>query len=281
MSLHFHTFIDHTETVEFSNEHLVSYVTLGKNYIHYTVMDTNQHLCLLTKAIYNLKGIIGQSEFDTLLADNAIRNSQVVHIAVDTAKHTLVPSSLFSTDHYGSYFSPLYELEKEEIINAQTIAPEITQLYVVRKPSLQYLNNEFNEVHIYSNTACLLHSYLQIVGSFEGGDCIFIHVAFGSIVITLFTKNQLQYMQSFEIAGESDVLYCLLNVLQLHQLEVGNTTVFLTGFSDRQNEIATLLGTYIHVETIDMNVVKNDSPSLQNFPIPILFNQYSLISCAS
>ncbi|MBK7692161.1 MAG: DUF3822 family protein [Bacteroidetes bacterium] len=281
MSLQFHTFIDYTESVEFSNEHLVSYITLGKNYIHYSVMDTKQQICLLTKAIYNVKGIIGQSEFDTLLADNALRNSSVVHIAVDTAKHTLVPTSMLSPDHFESYFSPLYELETEEIINAQSIDPEITQLYVVRKASLQYLKNEFREARIYSNTACLLHSYLKIVTSVEEQNPVFIHTSFGSMVITLFTKKQLLYMQSVEISGESDVLYCLLNVLQLHQIEVHNTTIFLTGFSDRQNAIASLLATYIHVETIEIDRIQNENQGLQHFPLPILFNQYSLISCAS
>ncbi len=279
MSLQYHTFIDNTESIEESKDHLISYITLGKNYIHYSVMDANSKECLLTKALFNLKGIIGQSEFDTLLADNAVRNSNIVHIAVDTAKHTLVPSALLAKDHYESYFAPLFELEKEEEINAQEIDKEMTQLYVVKKATLLYLKNEFKEVHFYSNTACLLHSYLKVASIHIGQPQIFIHAGFSSFTITLFKDNKLHYLQSFEMIGDSDVLYCLLNVLQWHQIEMGSVGVYLTGFSDRQNQIAELLSNYFIVETIDYNSAKIERPYLQNFPIPILFNQYSLITC--
>lgn len=281
MSLQNHIFIDNTHLLEKADDNVISFITLGKNYIHYSISDEGKNNMIFVKTIYNAAGTVGLAEFDTLLSDNILRKSSVVHIAIDSAKQTLLPTQFLADNNREAYFNHIYEIEKGEEILSQKVNDEITELYVIKKGTLSYLKSEFSNIKIYSHSACILKSYVQAAAGLKENNSVFIHTAHDSFYFTLFSNGKLHFYQSFDLISSSDVLYCLLNVLQLQQVEMNEVKVYLTGFSHIQNEIADLLGNYFITGTIDESTFGRKIPDTPAFPMHILFNQYSLISCVS
>lgn len=281
MSLQSHIFIDQLDLPENANCVVNAYITLGKNYIHYSLLNKQNGNILFTKSIYQDAGIIGQSDFDSLLSDPILRNASSVAIAIDTAKQTLIPNSLLDETNYASYFKSIFEIEKEEEIYSQKIDSEITELYVIKKATISYVKNEFKQIAFYSNSACLLSAYSQLVHKLNFSHIAFIHASHDSFFFGLFIQKKLHYAQLFDLRASSDILYCLLNLLQLQKIEMSEVGIYLTGFSYGQNEIADLLGSYFSLDTLDLQKIDSEPFGNANFPLHILFHQYSLISCES
>ncbi len=280
MSLQNHIFIDNTHLLKKVNGNLISFITLGKNYIHYSISNESKNDLYFVKTIYNESGTVGQAEFNSLLSDHLLRKSSLVHIAIDTAKQTLLPTCFLADNNREAYFNHIYEIEKEEEILVQQVNDEITELYVIKKATRSYLKSEFPSIKIYSHSACILKSYIQATEKLKEKNVVFIHTSHDSFYFTLFKNGKLHFYQAFDLISSSDVLYCLLNVLQLQQIEMNDVKVFITGFSHIQNEIADLLGNYFITGTLNENAFDKISV-ITAFPMHILFNQYSLISCAS
>ena len=108
-----------------------------------------------------------------------------------------------------------------------------------------------------------------------------LHTSHDTFYCTFFNKRQLQFYQSFDLTSSSDVLYCVLNILQWQKADMKDLQLFLTGFSHKQNEIAQLLSDYVNVETFTADTLQKKVTDTTHFPVHILFNQYSLLSCVS
>jgi len=279
MGLQHHIFIDHTDLLPQVAPPVMAFITLGKNYIHYNILQQDTKEQLFVKTLYTSDGNIGQDEFDSLLSDTLLRNASTVHLAIDTAKQLLIPTSLLSAHNHAIYFNHLYEIEKEEEIKTQQVSQEITELYVVKKASVSYLTNEFKQLKIYSHSACLLHTYFSVINQLKKSSVVFLHSAHDSFHISYFKNNELQYTQSFGYKTPADILYCVLNTLQWQQAAIPDVAVYLTGFSLQQQAIVDILTQYMEIDTLQSAHFANISFDIQHFPIPILFNQFSLISC--
>ena len=98
MGLQHHIFIDHTDLLPQVAPPVMAFITLGKNYIHYNILQQDTKEQLFVKTLYTTDGNIGQDEFDNLLSDTLLRKASSVHLAIDTAKQLLMPSiSITST----------------------------------------------------------------------------------------------------------------------------------------------------------------------------------------
>lgn len=276
-----HIFIDNIHLLQNDKEQVISYITLGKNYIDYTITNKDRSHILFAKATHKADGSIGQPEFDSLLADGVLRNSSEVHLAIDTIKQTLIPTKLLSNQNREVYFNSIHDIEKDEDILDQQVNQEITELYVVKKSTISYLKNEFKQVKIYSHSACLLSTYTKRLTGPKTAATIFIHTSHDTFYFTFMKRGELQYYQSFDLISASDILYCLLNVLQWQQVNMRDVKLYLTGFSQHQNDIASLLANYFSTATFDQNSFDTKIADMENFPVHILFNQYSLMSCVS
>jgi hypothetical protein len=279
MSLRDHIFIDNVYLVK-NAEPTFAYITLGKKYIHYTISNEDKSQLFFVKSFYKKEGKIGQLEFDELLSDQLLRQSADVHIAIDTHKQVLLPQAFLVAEDLAVYFSDLHEIEQDEEIFKQEIDPEITELYLVKKGTVSYLKNAFKKTKIYSHSACLLKTQLKQQGVAKP-QVIYIHTSQDSFQLTYFSKGKLHYYQSFDLTAASDILYCMLNVMQWHQADMKETQVVLTGFAEIQHEIAALLSTYFEVGTFELSSYPAHAFDTEHFPAHILFHQYALISCAS
>ncbi|MCC7030901.1 MAG: DUF3822 family protein [Chitinophagaceae bacterium] len=278
MSLHEHLFIDDSYLANNGQLPTIAYISLGKNYIHYTISSHDKSRLLFVKSLHNPNGNIAQDEFDHLLTDQLLRHCATVNIAIDTQKQILMPAKLLFDENPAIYFEGIYDIEKDEEIGKQEIDADITELYLLKKNTVAYLKNVFNEIKIYSQSACIVKTQMQIQSAASG---ICIHTSHDTFHLSFFKNQQLHFYQSFDFKAASDILYCILNVLQWQQAGMKDVKVLLTGFATIQQEIATLLSTYFEMSTFESKSEGKQSFDTEHFPAHILFHQYSLILCAS
>ncbi len=280
MALQHHIFVDQLHLIENDQAPLASFITLGKNYIHYSICHADKPALYFSQSLYSPDGPIGKTEFDSLLSDRLLSRSARVSIAIDSGRQTLVPAALLTADKREIYFDQLHEIDKDDVLMSQSLNDEITELFLVKKPTLAYFKNVFSNIHIVSHSACLLMQYLQKAKKNPQQNFFFIHCAHERFYMSVFKKGSLQFYQSFDFLQPSDILYNLLTVVQNVSLNFQDVRLLLSGFSFQQNDIAALLSAYCTCETFgseDADLPKKP----EGLPLHILFHQYSLISCVS
>ena len=268
-----HLFIDNFSSKIATEKVCSGYIVIGENYLQLAVKLQDELSFIFCKTWYNSEGNITKEYFDILLLEPALKQCTHFFVCIDTPKFVEVPTSFLSKENNHLFFENLQIIESDEQILEQKISKEITELFVAKKATIQMLKNQWNDVKILSNSACLLTQNMKLVTQ---NWSLFVHTNQTGFFLSLFEKNKLYLHNFYEMSNEEDVLYAVMNVMVQKEIEMKNLQFYLTGFAQNQQNIYELLSTYIQVQTIE-----NEEMKKQLFPTHILFNLYSFMLCAS
>ncbi len=154
-------------------------------------------------------------------------------------KSTLVPSSLFNTQHLRSYLdfvAPLDELD--EIHFRQINMPEAMAVFAIPSPMAAAVNMYQPNTVFHHQCIPIIHRLREL----QPVNGLYLHLSSGLASVALYTGGRMVLYNTFGIHAFADAVYYVSYLLQQWQLLPAGTTIYLSGRLQDSDEI--LLRTY-------------------------------------
>ena len=255
-------------------------ILLGKNYLTYCISDVAYKTVFHLKHFYFENKVVGKNDFDEILADENIKKSSRINIAIDSFKSVLIPNELLDESKYPTYFTLLHEIVKEEIILKQTFNSSIHDLFAVKKSTIQFLESRLKNVHFYNASACLLNNYPDFIVS-ENQHSIFISLKDENIVLTIYQKTSLILHQIYAYTDALDIVYYVINACKQLNINLETSGIQLHGEVNQIENISSALKRYFPVVRFTTRIKEIQYPdALYSQPTHNFFNLFSILKCA-
>lgn len=255
-------------------------ILLGKNYLTYCISDLNYETVFHLKHYYFENKVVGKNDFDEILADEHIKNSKRVNIAIDSFKSVLIPNDFFIEDKKNSYFKHLHELNKEEIVLVQRFKSSIIDLYAVKKSSIQFLESRLKNVHFYNASACLLNNYPEFIIK-EHQHSFFISIKDENIVITFYKQNNLMLHQTYSYVEANDIVFYIANISNQFNVDKEQIGIQLHGEVVQIDSVFSSLKKYFSNVRFTTRIKDIQYPdTLYAQPVYNFYNLFSIFKCA-
>ncbi|HPI55112.1 MAG TPA: DUF3822 family protein, partial [Chitinophagaceae bacterium] len=173
-------------------------ILLGKNYLSYVLADATSLKIYALKHYSFQDKVLSKSDFDAILSDNQLRKASSYTVAIDSAKSTLVPTSLFIQDQAVDYLKLSVDIDPEEMVSTQTVG-DITNIYALKTSTVQFLEQRLKKVTCMDASACLLKTYPPQIIHEHTHSC-FISVKDQMICLTIYQKQDLLLHQLYAVS---------------------------------------------------------------------------------
>lgn len=227
------------------------YSNLDDEYIylaHFPDFKINIYQVLIPR----IKDLLNNPQIETL-----IKSSTKVKVAVNEARFTLIPESIYDA----SKMEVVFKMQNQLLAHEELESKSITDLqhrivFPINDLLKSYLQETFEEKLELSSYA---EEILNLVSSYTERRSIF-HVDFSHERLSISFKkdNQLLFHNSFNFSNEEDAIYFIVYTLEKLQLSVQETEVSITGNAlNKDSQLIEDLGKYVSkLDWLDLSKFK-------------------------
>ncbi len=253
---------------------------LGKNYLSYVISDAGFTQVHLLKHYYLQGKVLGKNDFNAILTDPVFKNVKKVKIAIDSARSTLVPTSLFDPKEANTYFELIHDLPSEEELHTQSLKDNMTSVFSIKKSTVAFLQSFYKNATFCDASSCLLDTY-PVVLTNEEQHSLFVCVKDDNATLSLYDKNKLNLHQIYTEIGVSDITYHIANILSVNEIAKEKVTIQLHGESKQVPVVFAELSLYFPNMKYCNRVSALKYPdSMLAQPTHYFFNLLSVVTCA-
>ncbi|HEX8277631.1 MAG TPA: DUF3822 family protein, partial [Segetibacter sp.] len=197
------------------------------------------------------------SLFKTISADSKLFNKaySATQVFINNESSMLVPVFNFNTEIAADYLNVIFGEDPFSKVQFEHLPIEPGMMNVFRVPEelttvLQHNLTQVTFEHTYSNVVKIVASDIS---AFPSG-CIYIQFYNTSIIVTVVKNGKLQIIQSFIYETEEDVIYYLLNLTRLFELNTVDLSIQISGLIDLDLTLyKELIAYFKHVEVQNVN----------------------------
>jgi hypothetical protein len=257
------------------------FILLGKNYLNYALLD-EEHAIVYTIRHFDFKNqTIGKSDFDEILSDRTLQKSTRFFMAVDTLKTTLIPNEFYTSTSKLDYIKHLFDLTNEEELHEMKLNNDMTDLFVLKKDSIQYLKNRLRNVLFFDANASVLNTYPTHIHT-EDESSIFVALKHSSVTLTTYKSKQLIHHQVYSFSDLDDILFYIANIIKHQNLNAKTIGIHVQGESSNIQQAHDLLSNHFnHVRFCSRLHELSYPEELFSQPSHYFFNLFSLVLCVS
>ena len=158
---------------------------------------------------------------------------------------TLVPKSLYDKNNKADYLKFNSKILRTDFITKDDITiNDSVNIYVPYVNINNYIFETFGAFVYKHSSSILIDSALQKIKDSEKPE-VLININRSTIELLVVDKNGLQLFNVFEYNSKEDFIYYVLFVFEQLKLDVENTLVKLSGYIDKDDEIFSILYTYV------------------------------------
>ena len=168
---------------------------------------------------------------------------------------SFVPKALYNENNKADYLKFNSKILRTDFITADDIAiNESVNVYVPYVNINNYIFETFGEFVYKHSSSVLIDSILQKDDTKES-PIVYINSNINTIELVVIDKGQLQLFNVFEYHTKEDFIYYVLFVFEQLNLDVETTPVKLSGTIDKNDELYSMLYTYVrHIDFITPNL---------------------------
>jgi hypothetical protein len=192
---------------------------------------------------------------------------------------TLVPDAYFDEGLNKEFTNLMYgNLEKGLVQNEKIPWWDIYNVYRIPTDIQKLLQFKFTSAKQFHYYSLLLKSHKKFSAGLA--ESIFVIFYQEKVIVTVYKKNQLQLIQSFEYANQMDVAYHLLNCCNRFDLQQNQVSLQISGFIEKQSAIYHEIAQYfpnISFEETGDSFLVNDK--LEEYPLHYFSSLLKLAAC--
>jgi hypothetical protein len=253
---------------------------LGKNYLSYVITDAKNTQIHLLKHYYMQRKVLGKNDFNAILTDPVFKNIKNITIAIDSARSTLVPTSLFDPNEANTYFELIHELPTEEELHIQHLKNNRTSVFSLKKSTVAFLRSFYKNATFCDASSCLLDMY-QTALTNEEQQSIFVCVKDDCATLSLYNKSQLILHQIYTETSVTDITYHIANILSVKEISKETITIQLLGESKQVPAVFDALSLYFpNVKYCNRVSTLKYPDTMLSQPTHYFFNLLSVVTCA-
>jgi hypothetical protein len=189
---------------------------------------------------------------------------------------TLVPKALYNENNKADYLKFNSKILRTDFITTDDIAVnESVNVYVPYVNINNYIFETFGEFVYKHSSSVLIDSILQKEAA-KDRQIVYINSNLNTIELVVVDKGQLQLFNVFEYHTKEDFIYYILFVFEQLNLDVETTPIKLSGAIDKNDELYSILYTYVrHIDFIKSNVKFKISEGITE---DMLHNHYLILN---
>lgn len=225
-------------------------VLIGADRFSFLLLDKKQNVIVLRS--YSLEESQDIKTFfrKTYLQDEILKlNYASVKVAVNNAKHTLVPSSLFDSKEMITYLEKVIELDPSDKVKVNDLHfIDAKNIFAFDREIESLITESFKNARLFHGSTAFIEGAYLLAEKQEGFN-LYINVMNRKLNILLFEKKNLLFNNSFSFQNVRDFVYYVMLVLDQFKVNPEAVQVFLCGQIMRESEIFKLL--YRYIKNID------------------------------
>ncbi|WP_179335121.1 DUF3822 family protein [Winogradskyella costae] len=167
---------------------------------------------------------------------------------------TLVPEELYNVEHKADYLKFNSKILRNDFITEDDISiNKSVNIYVPYVNINNYIFDTFGEFVYKHSSSVLIDSHLQHIET-EEFPTVYLNINKTTVEVLVIEKNKLQLFNVFEYYSKEDFIYYILFVFEQLKLDVETTHIKLSGNVEKDDELYTILFTYVrHVDFVENN----------------------------
>jgi hypothetical protein len=235
---------------------------------------------------FDLEGINNEkfAEFiERIFEQNELLNlpHKKVFILLPTPYSTLVPSGLFNPGEAEKWLTFTHQIpSNHEIIYTRMKLTDAWNVFAIPETTKELFNRQFPEPIFFHQYIPIAETKLAISRPGIGRNLVVINLQSRYFDLVVLEKNNLKLCNTFEINGETDLIYYTLFVFEQLQLMPTTTEVQLIGSHPKFGEIKQMLSKYIkHIKQPGLPGGFQYSYLFKEIPGYKFYNLLSLPSC--
>jgi len=165
---------------------------------------------------------------------------------------TLVPEELYNVEHKADYLKFNSKILRNDFITEDDISINKTvNVYVPYVNINNYIFDTFGEFVYKHSSSILIDSHLQNIET-KDEPIVYLNINKSTVEVLVIEKNKLQLFNVFEYHSKEDFIYYILFVFEQLKLDVETTTIELSGKVEKNDDLYTVLFTYVrHVNFVE------------------------------
>lgn len=200
---------------------------------------------------------------------------------IESFKSTLVPSALFRKSEIKRFFEFAHEHKEDEVLlTDQVHGPDAWCIYSVPSYYPEFLSEVFPEIRIFHHSTPFLEAiHSNAPGKKkEAGIHLLIHDQFFDLAVT---RNQkLELCNTYAYRQVNDIVYFVLNVIRMLQLDQNKVPVNIQGKINPQSSLLMTLKRYVrHISLDKRNPAYTYSYKFNDVEAHTYANLFNLHSC--
>ncbi len=279
-----------------------------KKYIDRDAMESNMHHSVLfihfssdtikivlasknTNAVFGLRVLEvkddifskNSTEIKTLLNALEIDNQEYssIKIIIENNCHALIPEALFAGEKAESFLKLNIPLQKNQKVLFNRLQKNMVSIFAMNEIFYDALKSIFPQSEIIHETEILLQLFYSSYQK-ENKDTLFVHAHETYIEIAHLKNNDLNFLNTFKIEADTDIVYFILSVTELLKLNQDKLQVNLFGNLSNTGSLVGLMKKYIsHVELMKRPDLYSYPASFREFQEQQYYLQINSLLCAS
>ena len=226
---------------------------IGADRFSFLVLDKDQNVIVLRS--YNLDQSADSKSFirKTYLQDEILKlNFASSKVAVNSAKHTLIPSAFYDDNEKATYLESMVELLPEDAIGVDHLnIIDAKTVYAFDKEIKEMIQESFENMSLFHGSTAFILGTSKLATKHDGFN-MYINVLNRKLNIVLFEGNQFLFNNTFAFQNVRDFVYYVMLVLDQFKVDPEQVPTYLSGQIMRESEVFKLLYRYIkHVDFLD------------------------------
>lgn len=272
--------------------------TLDKNLIHTYHLSIQAGLnglsfCILDP-VTNKYIVLNHQHFDesqtiddvTLLMNDFIESNDLLHKAFKSTrmiwlseKNLIVPEEFFSKENLKKHFEFVHQLNEFDEIHLNKIK-NLNAYSVFAVPSLaaNLFVKHFKNVRFYNQQQVLIEDVISNSPSNKIKITIYIHNRFFDVAVS--ESHKVKLINSFKYKKDEDIVYYIMLLMDLFNLNNENCELFAGGFIDKGSSLYSKLNNYIkHIKFYNSPEGFNYSYTFEKIPHHRFSTLFKLAQC--
>ena len=229
-----HTVSTFKDNELFNDNELTLIFEGNSNFLSYTVFDEKQNLY---KGIKNLLFDNPQdleNSFEQILNEDYILKTKFKkeYFIYNSYRAMLVPDTLFDSEHLNEFLKFHHNVNEKELILYHKL--EQAEAYVIFTIPIRYeyiLHKKYPDVNIFHHSIPFISNSLK-ESQDEQYPILCINVSSDFFDVLIAKKGQILLFNSFFYRKHSDIVYFIVNIINLYSLTTEHTKLILTGNID-------------------------------------------------
>jgi|GEM_PF-1192941 len=215
---------------------------IGNGTMTYVILDIDENKYIALKHVnFNSSPENEYKEIIKKLIDedsNLSYNFQSTIFQYRSFRAMLVPETLFDSNNLKSFLKFHHDIEDKDHIRFIELKPaEAFVIFAVPVPIEEIICLKFPHLIFAHPTVPFIYNALVNRDKNESLPCIHVNFAIDFFDILIIRNNKIQLYNSFFYKKYTDVLYFIVNILNLFSIKPDNTKVYISGDIEEKSEL--------------------------------------------